>query len=156
MTEITRELARYVSESRWSDLPKEVQHEAARTFLNWVGCAIRGSEHPAVDSALAAVSEIAGPPQATVLARGKRLDMINAALLNGLSASAYAFDDTHLSSIAHPTAPAAAALLALAEGRHTSGTEFLHAVILANEIQCRLPNALTVPPGRCHVGLDMT
>jgi 2-methylcitrate dehydratase PrpD len=121
-----------------------------------VGCAIRGSEHPAVDSALAAVSELAGPPQATVLGRGARLDMANAALINGLSASAYAFDDTHLSSIAHPSAPAAAALLALAERRHISGTQFLHALILANEIQCRLSIALAVPPAHCHVGLYMT
>ena len=156
MTDVTRQLARYVSGSRWSDLPEQVQHEAARAFLNWVGCAMRGSEHPAVDSALAAVSEISGPPQATVLGRGARLDMTHAALINGLSASAYAFDDTHLMSIAHPTAPAAAALLALAECRHISGTEFLHALILANEIQCRLSNALAVAPAHCHVGLYMT
>ena len=156
MADVTRQLAGYVRKAQWSDLPKPVQHEAARTFLNWVGCAIRGSEHPAVDSALAAVSEIAGPPQATVLGRGKRLDMINAALLNGLSASAYAFDDTHLTSIAHPTAPSVAALLALAETRPVAGRDFLLALVLANEIQCRLASALAVPPGRCHVGLYMT
>ncbi len=156
MEDVTRQLARYVLRSRWPDLPKQVQHEAARAFINWVGCAIRGSAHPAVESALAAVSEISGPPQASVLGRGRRLDMTHAALINGLSASAYAFDDTHLISIAHPTAPAAAALLALAECRHISGTEFLHALILANEIQCRLSNALAVPPAHCHVGLYMT
>jgi 2-methylcitrate dehydratase PrpD len=156
MTDVTRQLARYASESQWSDLPHEVQREAVRAFVNWVGCAIGGSTHPAVDSALAAVSEIAGPPQATVLARGKRLDVVHAALLNGLSASAYAFDDTHLTAIAHPTAPSVAALLALAEGRRVGGTDFLLALILANEIQCRLAAALAVAPGRCHVGLYMT
>ncbi len=156
MAEVTRELARSVLASQWSDLPQQVQHEGVRAFLNWVGCAIRGSEHAAVESALAAVNEISGPPQASVLGRGGRLDMVHAALINGLSASAYAFDDTHLESIAHPTAPAAAALLALAEGRHITGTAFLHALILANEIQCRLSNALAVPPAHCHVGLYMT
>lgn len=156
MADVTRQLARYVSESQWSDLPKQVQHEAVRAFFNWVGCAIGGSTHPAVDSALAAVTEISGPPQATVLARGKRLDMLHAALLNGLSASAYAFDDTHLTAIAHPTAPSAAALLALAESRPVGGKDFLLALILANEIQCRLASALAIAPGRCHVGLYMT
>jgi 2-methylcitrate dehydratase PrpD len=156
MADVTQQLASYVSGSQWSDLPKQVQHEAVRAFVNWVGCAIGGSTHPAVDSALAAVSEISGPAQATVLARGKRLDMVHAALLNGLSASAYAFDDTHLAAIAHPTAASAAALLALAETRPMRGTDFLLALILANEIQCRLASALAVPPGRCHVGLYMT
>jgi 2-methylcitrate dehydratase PrpD len=156
MADVTRQLAAYVNDSRWSDLPKEVQHEAVRTFLNWVGCAIRGSEHPAVESALAAVSELAGPPHATVLGRDVRMDMANAALLNGLSASAYAFDDTHLTSIAHPTAPAAAALLAVAETGRIGGTEFLHALILANEIHCRLACALAIAPAHCHVGHYMT
>ena len=156
MEDVTRQLAQYVVRSRWSDVPQEVRHQAARSFLNWTGCAIRGSVHPAVDSALAAISEISGPAQATVLGRGVRMDMTNAALLNGLSASAYAFDDTHLKSIAHPTAPAAAAMLSLAERRPISGTEFLHGLVLAIEIQCRLSNALAVPPAHCHVGLYMT
>ncbi|OGA80051.1 MAG: hypothetical protein A3G81_33690 [Betaproteobacteria bacterium RIFCSPLOWO2_12_FULL_65_14] len=156
MGEVTRQVARYVLDSRWSALPQAVRHEAARAFLNWLGCALRGSRHPAVEAALAAVREIAGPPQATVLGRELRLDMAHAALLNGLSASAYAFDDTHLETIAHPTAPAAAALLALCENRQVSGAEFLHALVLANEIQCRLSNALAAPPAKCHVGLYMT
>ena len=45
---VTELLARFVTEhpSRgWNDA---VELEAHRTFANWVGCAIRGSEHPAV------------------------------------------------------------------------------------------------------------
>lgn len=156
MPGIAAQLARYVTAARWADLPKHVQHEAVRAFVNWVGCAIGGATHPAVNSALAALSEISGPPQATVLARGKRMDMVHAALLNGLSAGAYAFDDTHLASIAHPTAPSVAALLALAETRQTGGPEFLLSLVLANELQCRLACALAVPPAQCHIGLYMT
>ncbi|MFM9888411.1 MAG: MmgE/PrpD family protein [Burkholderiales bacterium] len=156
MTDVTRAVARYALRSRWSDLPPAVQHEGKRIFLNWLGCALRGSGHPAVASAEAAIAEFAGPPQATVLGRGIRMDIASAALLNGLSASAYAFDDTHLDTIAHPSAPSGAALLALAERRPLSGKDFLHALILANEIQCRLSKALAVAPAKCHVGLYMT
>jgi 2-methylcitrate dehydratase PrpD len=77
-------------------------------------------------------------------------------LLNGLSASVHAFDDTHVASIAHPTAPTVAALLAHAEQHEVAGAEFLHALILSNEVQCRLSCALAVPPAHCHLGLYMT
>lgn len=156
MTDVTREVVQYALGSRWADLPPVVQHEARRLFLNWVGCAIGGSSHPAVAAAHAALGEIAGPPQATVLGLGTRTDIAHAALLNGLSASAHAFDDTHLPTVAHPTAPAAAALLALAERAPVSGAAFLHALILANELQCRLSNALVVAPAHCHVGFYMS
>lgn len=156
MADESRDLARYVREARWSDLPEQVRHEGRRAFLNWVGCAFGGARHPAVDALLATVTEFAGKPQATVLARSERLDIVNAALINGLSASAYCYDDTELDTIAHPTAAAAAALLALAERQRISGVDFILALILANEVQCRLATALAVSPARCHVGLYMT
>ena len=43
----TRQLAQYVHQSRWSDLPEPVRHEAVRAFVNWVGCACGGVSHPA-------------------------------------------------------------------------------------------------------------
>ncbi len=156
MSDVTLAVAQYALRSRWSDLPPAVQHEAQRIFLNWLGCALRGSRHPAVASAQAAIAEFAGSAQATILGRGLRMDIASAALLNGLSASAYAFDDTHLDTIAHPSAPSGAALLALAERQPVCGTDFLHALILANEIQCRLSKALAVAPAKCHVGFYMT
>ncbi len=156
MLDVTREVVRYALDSHWSDLPSAVQHEAKRAFLNWVGCAVGGSSHPAVAAGHAALADIAGPPQATVLGLGARTDIAHAALLNGMSASAHAFDDTHLPTVAHPTAPAAAALLALAERQPISGADFLHALVLANELQCRLSNALVVAPAHCHVGFYMS
>ena len=156
MTDVTREVAQFVLGSHWSDLPARVQHESKRIFLNWLGCVLGGSAHPAVPAAVAAFAELAGRPQATVLGRGIRMDSANAALLNGLSASAYAFDDTHLSTIAHPSAPSGAALLAFAERQPVSGSEFLHALVISNELQCRLSKALAIAPARCHVGWYMT
>jgi 2-methylcitrate dehydratase PrpD len=152
----TRQLARFVCQSDWSSLPNAVQHEAVRSFVNWVGCAFGGSSHPAVDSASKALSELSDTGQCSVLGRGLRLDPLNAALLNGLSASAYAFDDTHLETVAHPTAPTVAALLAYAERHQVCGRDFLHSLIISNEVQCRLSRALVVSPATSHLGLYMT
>ena len=161
MTDTTRTLVQYAVRAHWSDLSATVQHEAKRIFLNWLGCALGGSAHPAVSAAADSIAEIAGPPQATVLGRtvlgrNVRTDFAHATLLNGLAASAYAFDDTHLSTIAHPSSPSGAALLALAERQPVRGTDFLHALILSNEFQCRLSKALALAPAHCHIGHYMT
>jgi 2-methylcitrate dehydratase PrpD len=102
-TGVTRELARFIVESRWSSIPTEISHEAKRALLHWAGRAIDGCRDKAVDAALAALSEFAGRPQATVLGRSDRMDILNAAVLNALSANILDFDDTHMRTVLHPT-----------------------------------------------------
>ena len=43
----TETLATYVAEAKVEALPEKVRKEAARTFLNWVGCAVGGARHEA-------------------------------------------------------------------------------------------------------------
>lgn len=54
--EVTRTLARYVVDSQTSDIPGPVRREAVRSLVNWLGCAVGGCRHEAVDRALAALS----------------------------------------------------------------------------------------------------
>ena len=120
--EVTRRLAEYVVPARYDDLPEAVRKEAQRTLLNWMGCAIGGSRHETLDAALAALGPFSGPPQATVLGRRERIDILNASLMNGISSHVFDFDDTHLKTVIHPAGPVASAILALSEYRPVSGT----------------------------------
>ncbi|HEX6006777.1 MAG TPA: MmgE/PrpD family protein, partial [Burkholderiales bacterium] len=99
--DITRTLARRLVESRYEDLPQTVRHEAARALLNWLGCAIGSARHETVECALQAVRPFSGPAQAKILGRTERLDILHAALVNGLSSHVLDFDDTHARAI-HP------------------------------------------------------
>ena len=101
--DITRTLARRLVESRYEDLPQTVRHEAARALLNWLGCAIGSARHETVECALQAVRPFSGPAQAQILGRAERLDILHAALVNGLSSHVLDFDDTHARAI-HPSA----------------------------------------------------
>ncbi len=139
---VTQTLARFVVGSRPQDVPDAVYAEATRSFLNWIGCAVGGSEHPALDRAMAALMPFAGPAQATVLGRGSRTDVLHTALLNGISSHVFDFDDTHLRTIIHPAGPVASGLLALAETRPLSGRDLLHAFILGVEVECRIGNSV--------------
>jgi 2-methylcitrate dehydratase PrpD len=152
--EITRTLSRFVLEHRAADLPQPVRHEAARSFLNWVSCAVGASRHETVERALAALAPFSGPPEATVLGRGERLDVMHAALMNGITSHTFDFDDTHLKTVIHPSGPVASAILALAERRRVSGTDFLHAFVLGVEVECRIGNA--VYPEHYDVGWHIT
>jgi 2-methylcitrate dehydratase PrpD len=138
---VTRKLARYLAAARHEDLPARVRKEAVRTLLNYVGVAVGGSRHPAVEIAVSALAPFSGPPQATLLGRRERLDALNAALVNGIASHVLDYDDTHLETVIHPGGPVASAALALAELHPTSGKDLLAAVALGTEAALRL--------GRC-------
>ena len=156
MTGLTRQLAGYATSTTLADIPLVVQREGVRAFLNWFGCALGGARELPVLTALAVIREQQMPPQATVLGHDLRVDLQNAALLNCLSSNLTAFDDTHLASVTHPTCTVASAMLAVAEAGKISGADFLLALILGIEIECRIANVLTTPPARSNVGLYMT
>ncbi|MEO5925396.1 MAG: MmgE/PrpD family protein [Bryobacteraceae bacterium] len=151
---VTRKLAHYVVSAKAADVPPAVRKEATRTLLNWVGCAVGGSRHETLDIAISALAPFSGPGQATVLGRRERLDILHASLMNGISSHVFDFDDTHLKTIIHPAGPVASAILALAEYRPVRGSDFLHALILGAEVECRIGNA--VYPAHYDAGWHIT
>jgi 2-methylcitrate dehydratase PrpD len=153
-SDITRTLARFVVDHQPAGIPPAVRHEAARSFLNWVGCAVGASRHDTIERALEALSPFSGPPQATVLGRADRLDVMHAALMNGITSHTFDFDDTHLKTVIHPSGPVASAILALAEREAVSGEAFLHAFVLGVEVECRIGNS--VYPEHYDVGWHIT
>ena len=155
MSHITQQLSRYIVSSKYDALPTDVQHEGVRAFVNWVGCAAGGSNDDAVQRALSVLLEFNGAPAVPLVARCERLDALNAAFINCMSSVVLSFNDTHYATVAHPTSPVAGALLSVAQGRALSGREFVHALVLGIEIQCRVGNILSIPPAECAVGLSM-
>jgi len=139
---VTEILARFIADhpSRgWSDA---VDNEAHRTFANWVGCAIGPAAHETVEAALAAVMELEPAPQASILGRREKVDLANAAMLNGISSHTFDFDDTHLKTIIHPAGPVASSALALGQHIGASGRALIDALVLGIEVSCRVGNAI--------------
>ena len=142
---ITQLLAHFVANhpghlaAGWS---QAVDHEAHRTFLNWVGCAVGAARHETANAALAAVRLLQPAAQASMLGRADKVDMASAALLNGITSHTFDYDDTHLKTIIHPAGPVASALLALAEHSDASGRELIDALVLGIDVSCRVGNAM--------------
>src|SRR5262245_40482948 len=152
--DVTRKLAHYLVGAKYEDLPASVRKEGVRTLLNWVGVAIGGSRHQTVDIAVAALAPFSGPAQASLFGRHERFDIMNAAFINGVSSHIFDYDDTHLKTIIHPAGPVASAILAFCEMHPVSGKDFLNALVLGVETECRIGNA--VYPNHYDVGWHIT
>jgi 2-methylcitrate dehydratase PrpD len=139
---ITQILADFVATHPSQGWDASVDNEAHRTLLNWTGCAIGASRHATVKAALAGVLELEPSSQATVLGRSERVDMAGAALLNGITSHTFDFDDTHLRTIIHPAGPVASAALALAEHHGATGRQFIDALVLGIDVECRIGNMI--------------
>ena len=151
---VSRNLAEFLAAAHVDALPTAVQHEAKRSLLNFFATALGGCRDAAVEHALKVVSTFAGAGHARVIGRMERLDALNAAFLNAISANVFDFDDTHPGTVIHPSAPVAPALFALAETRRISGRELLQAFALGVEVECRIGNA--VSPGHYARGWHIT
>jgi len=137
-TPITRSLCEFVAASRDTALSDAVGAATQRAFLNWFGCALGAATDESVETVLRVAMALGGHPQASVIGRSERLDVVNAALVNGVAANALDFDDMHVATLIHPTGAVVAAAFALAEQRHVPASMLLRAIAVGIEIECRL------------------
>jgi 2-methylcitrate dehydratase PrpD len=127
-------LAHFVAASNWDELTQEVRHEGRRSLLNFIGGALGVAHAPSIEMALRVLEPFSAPKRVTVLGRMERLDPLSAAFINAVAGNLLDYDDTHLRTVIHPTAPVAPAALALTEQRGLSGAAMLHAFILGAEV----------------------
>ncbi len=151
---VTQELARFIVDTRWDNLPGPARHEAKRALMNFFAVAIAGCRTQPIDLALQTLGEFSGGRQATIVGRPERIDPLTAAFLNAAGANVFDYCDTHLPTVVHPTSPLAPALLALSEIRQVTGPELLLAFALGIEIECRVGGA--VSPGHYPRGWHIT
>jgi 2-methylcitrate dehydratase PrpD len=151
---VTERLAQFLATHRPEDVPERVRHEAKRSLVNFFATALGGCRNEAMEILVAALADCFGPPHATVIGRSERTDVLTATFLNAVSSNVLDFDDTHLRTVIHPTAPVAPGLFALAERRPITGTALLHAFVLGVEVECRIGNALS--PGHYRRGWHIT
>jgi len=137
-TPVADALVDFVLGLELGSLPDAVVAAAGLSFTDWVGAAIRGSTEPLAAALDAVVAASGGEPQATVLGRGRRTSALLAALANGAHGHALDFDDTHLASIVHGSAPVAPVVLAIAEWHRRPGAAALEAFVAGFEVETRI------------------
>lgn len=144
MIAITREIARFVSETSYDALPADVRERAKSLLLDLVGIAVR-ARHDAesTPAMLAAVNRLGLAGGAcTVIGDAAGYAPAGAAMVNGTLGHSLDFDDTHAPGSLHPSAPIVPAALAAAEMSGADGKAVIAAVVAGYEVQIRLALAL--------------
>lgn len=140
----TQILAEYVSQTSFSQLPKEVIQKAKGIILDTLGCGIAGYTLASHEFHLifGLVKEMGGNPEATVFLEGMKTSAAQAAMVNGALIHTIDFDDTHMGSISHLGAPVVSSALAMGEKVGADGPSLITAVVLAYEVAGRIGKAV--------------
>jgi 2-methylcitrate dehydratase PrpD len=147
-------LAAWAATCRWEDVPEAVRHQARRCLVNLFACALAGRRDEAVRIASRVFATLGPAGDCVVIGEKRTAGLLHAASLNAMAANVHDFDDTHVPTILHPTAPVAPVLLALAHTQRMTGAELLHALVIGIEVECRI--ALAVSPAHYTRGWHIT
>ena len=147
----TDAVRRFIATTTIRDMPANVVMEGRRCLIDNFGVLLAGSTAEGSHILRQYAMKSAGTKEATVLGREPVVcSAAHAALANAGSAHALDYDDTQLSStpdrtfglLTHPTTPALAAALAVAERNGASGAAFLEAYLIGVEVECKMAEAI--------------
>ncbi len=134
---MTRALARFLSTTKFEDLPAAVCLETQRAVLDWLGACMAGASEPPARAMQKVVGRFGSSQEATMFGAG-RSSAEGAALANGVSSHVLELDDVHRGATLHAAAPIIPAALAAAEREHAGGRSFLAAIALGYEAALRI------------------
>jgi 2-methylcitrate dehydratase PrpD len=143
----TRTLADFAAGLTWADVPAPVQRRTEDLLLDWLGSALAGKGHRAVE-ALARVYRAQGPadgPAQCLIDRRGSSPWV-AASINAAASHVAEQDDVHNGSVFHPAAVVFPPALAVAQALGRSGAELLAACVAGYEVGIRVGEFL----GRSH------
>ncbi len=142
MADETRQLAKFLAELTYEQIPARVRTRAIHLMIDQLGVQIGCSEMPWAKNIRTVYSRSGGKPEATVVRYGDRLPVDAAAFINSTFGHSFEYDDANTLSHGHAGAEILPALIAIAERDHISGKELLTTFVAAYELRGRLGWAL--------------
>lgn len=138
---ITRELAAFVAETQYKDLPSTVIDRMKVYTLDVLAAGCVGARLPWADIVYEMVREEGGRPESTVFGHSDRVSILQAALVNGVMIGG--FESEHIGHTSHPAGTVSPAALAVAERDHAAGADLLLAMAMGYEVVCRIGDGQT-------------
>ncbi|MBW2611817.1 MAG: MmgE/PrpD family protein [Deltaproteobacteria bacterium] len=133
--------ARFIAETRWEDLPAEVQEKARMCLVDNLGATLAGTP-TRVSHICADYAQATWPAdKATILLHGQRASAVGAAFANAAAANGIDTDDGLIYAYGHGGAQIFPASLAVAEALDLNGERFLAGMVAGYEVAHRM--------GRC-------
>ncbi|MEM3849036.1 MAG: MmgE/PrpD family protein [Zestosphaera sp.] len=148
------QLAKFIYEVRYEDLPSEVVEKAKTCFLDYVGVALAGSRTEFGETITKFVKQLGGVGESTVIGDGSAVPSVNAAYVNGALVHIHELDDGHRVAMGHPGASVISAALAVGEKVNASGKELIEAIVVGYDIFIRM--GVAVNPSHFRRGFHTT
>jgi 2-methylcitrate dehydratase PrpD len=139
----TRTLARFVLDTRFTDLPRRLVDNCKIAVLDALGAGFVGALQPWTTRILSVVRALGGAADASVIHQAWRTDVARAAFANGVLIGAFECEPLTGSHAAGTVLPAA---LAVSQHERLDGARFLTALALGFEVSARI--------ARTAVGLE--
>ena len=136
---LVHQFGRFVSATRYDRLPADVVEAIKVRILDVLAAGLVGCRLGAHERLLPLYN---GAGQATVWGAGAKLPVREAALVNSFMAHSTYLEDGSRYTGGHPASVVIPGALALAESRHSSGTDLIAAVTAGYEVFLRLGGAI--------------
>lgn len=139
-TSASTQLASFVSDLTFSDIPPGVVKKAKATLLDTIGCAIAGMDSEATRAALSVIGAFGGTSESSILGFSEKSSSANAAFVNAIMAKCYDFDGPQIGGHGSPIMIPVS--LALAERASLSGQDLITGIVAGVEVMGRVAQAL--------------
>ena len=143
MTQV-EQLAAFAVQTRYEDLSEEARHQLKIHILDAFGCAFGAIEGPPIKMLRSQLEDFGGRPLVSLIG-GDKTAPDRAALYNSALVRYLDYNDSYIAKkeTCHPS-DNLGAVLAASEYARSNGKEFLTALALAYQVQCRLSDVAPV------------
>lgn len=135
--EYKKKLINFIKNTKFEYLDEDIQAQALKCFLDLAGVLCGGAKNNSAKKAAKYTEENFPKGEVTVYSTGKRVNLVGAALANGMAANALDMDDGYSLLRGHPGAGFFGALCSAAEISDCTYGEFLSAIVVAYEVSIR-------------------
>ena len=147
---LTQEVVDYIQGLTYESIPQDVQWELKRCLVDGIAVMLSGASAACSRIVQRYVRESETTGASAVVGSDIVTSAPMAALANGVSGHADDFDDTQIAQtpdriyglLTHPTVPALAATLAVAQEVGASGRDFITAFCGGFEVECKIAEAM--------------
>ncbi len=139
---VAEDIARWLVELRYEQIPPDVIARAKRVLLDTLGCALGAIGAEPVRAAQRVVALQGGNPQATILGLGRKASCDQAAFLNGMALRYFDYNDYVALGRPNHASITVAPALAVAELQGASGQDLLLGLVAGYELEVRLRDAI--------------
>src|SRR5208283_1665098 len=135
MSYIAAQLADYIVNSSFNDLPPEVVHRVKLCIRDSIGCSLAGSTTNIGKILINTLNDLNGNGHSTIIGSGRKTTPPYAAFVNGNMADICELNDADGATVIEPA-------IAVSELVHTSGKELINACCLGYELSGRIVPAV--------------